>query len=655
MARALTLLLAALAAAAAQDDDFGFHISDAEYYTMPKLFALDEYRGCVARGLGYCVGSFDLSPRGAEAGHMFQLMQRYSANWVDRFNHTRLHRGVCLARRCPRPAAAGGRLEDWFADCVNATTMAEYNMSATLTTLEYCRGGEGAGDEGGAGEEHRAPLGASERAAAALAAALLALAAVSTTLDLTLPDHNRKGMEWALSWSVVGCWRALLATPPVSKESDLRMFDGVRVICMFCVIIEHVCWLATLSYSSDPRYTEEKRRETDVMLMTNSTLVVQIFFMMSTFLLAHKLLRARRRAALPLWGTFSQTMLNRIIRISPTYWAVVWFAASWWARLGSGPLWTPLVGAEAAVCRHKWWTHLLYLNNVVYPDDKCLIQTWYLAADMQVYVLCLALTLVLTRGSWGPRRALPLLAGCLALSLAVLAALAYAWRLVPTFVMHRPECIRRAYHGEASFNVLYQSPLGNVPGALAGLVLAHTHHLLLDRGFKAEEHPWFRWSSLAAFPLAVLWAALSPRLLGAGPPPRAAAAALAVLERPVFALGMGVAMLGALHGVRSPWRSGLSWAGWAPLARLSFAALLLHMPINKSVVASRLQPKQLDRFTAVFEWCGVAAISYLAAVPLALLVEIPAQRLHAALTRARAAPRVQPETNNNTVEKTPHT
>lgn len=37
--------------------------------------------------------------------------------------------------------------------------------------------------------------------------------------------------------------------------------------------------------------------------------------------------------------------------------------------------------------------------------------------------------------------------------------------------------------------MLYQSPLGNVPGALAGLVLAHTHHLLLDRGFKAEEHP----------------------------------------------------------------------------------------------------------------------------------------------------------------------
>jgi hypothetical protein len=64
------------------------------------------------------------------------------------------------------------------------------------------------------------------------------------------------------------------------------------------------------------------------------------------------------------------------IRMSPTYLVVVWFAASWWQRAGRGPLWAPLVAAEAAVCRRKWWTHLLYLNNIIYPDDKCLIQTW---------------------------------------------------------------------------------------------------------------------------------------------------------------------------------------------------------------------------------------------------------------------------------------
>lgn len=45
----------------------------------------------------------------------------------------------------------------------------------------------------------------------------------------------------------------------------------------------------------------------------------------------------------------------------------------------------------------------------------------------------------------------------------------------------------------------------------------------------------------------------------------------------------------------------LSWPGWASWARLSFGALLLHMPINKSLVAARLMTSQLNRQTAVIQ------------------------------------------------------
>lgn len=51
------------------------------------------------------------------------------------------------------------------------------------------------------------------------------------------------------------------------------------------------------------------------MAMANSTLMVQIFFLMSSFLLAHKLLmqrtRGREEGAV---YTFFDTMINRIIR-----------------------------------------------------------------------------------------------------------------------------------------------------------------------------------------------------------------------------------------------------------------------------------------------------------------------------------------------------
>lgn len=56
------------------------------------------------------------------------------------------------------------------------------------------------------------------------------------------------------------------------------------------------------------------RRAGDVMLLTNSTLVVQIFFLMASFLLAHKVLRESARGAPPPLSSFFSTMLHRIIR-----------------------------------------------------------------------------------------------------------------------------------------------------------------------------------------------------------------------------------------------------------------------------------------------------------------------------------------------------
>ncbi|KAL0818643.1 hypothetical protein ABMA28_009067 [Loxostege sticticalis] len=409
---------------------------------------------------------------------------------------------------------------------------------------------------------------------------------------------------------------------------------------MLCFIIEHVCWLNTLTYIVNTRQVEQMRRETDAMLMSNSTLMVQAFFLMSAFLLANKLLQQRRRQQrIAFFSTFAETMVNRVVRMSPTYFFVVWFAASWWPRGGSGPLWAPLVAGESAVCQRKWWTHLLYLNNLLYADDKCLIQTWYLAADMQLYATALLLTLAM----WKLRRAaVYVLTSLLAVSVVTVFGLAYAWHLVPTYVLHRPEAVRALYNGDLSFNLLYQSPVGNAPGTLVGLLLAHLHHTLLDSNIRLSEYRWFRWAAWWSPWLALWWVASSPRLVGAGPPAPAAAAALAATERAVFALLVATALLGAMHGVNSPVRSVLSWRGWAVLARLSFGALLLHMLINKSLLASQLAATHLGRTTVILEWFGVAVASYMAAMPLALLVEIPVQRLYRALRTPRAAPAPAP-------------
>uniref|UniRef100_A0A2A4K9D1 Uncharacterized protein n=1 Tax=Heliothis virescens TaxID=7102 RepID=A0A2A4K9D1_HELVI len=47
---------------------------DEQYYSMPRLFSLDEWAGCVAARGAYCLGSFELEP--AQRPHpLYDLME----------------------------------------------------------------------------------------------------------------------------------------------------------------------------------------------------------------------------------------------------------------------------------------------------------------------------------------------------------------------------------------------------------------------------------------------------------------------------------------------------------------------------------------------------------------------------------------------------
>ncbi|KAJ0173382.1 hypothetical protein K1T71_011558 [Dendrolimus kikuchii] len=88
-------------------DDILYDITDEQYYEMPALFGLEDYEACAGRRGVFCLGSFELEPEAPSS--LFQMMQRYSANWVENFNHTRLHRGVCVSKSCDQFAPRGQR------------------------------------------------------------------------------------------------------------------------------------------------------------------------------------------------------------------------------------------------------------------------------------------------------------------------------------------------------------------------------------------------------------------------------------------------------------------------------------------------------------------------------------------------------------------
>ncbi|KFM61437.1 Nose resistant to fluoxetine protein 6, partial [Stegodyphus mimosarum] len=61
------------------------------------------------------------------------------------------------------------------------------------------------------------------------------------------------------------------------------------------------------------------------------------------------------------------------------------FSATVSFYLGSGPVW-PDKDIEPS-CKNYWWWNLLYINNFQKSVDQCMVWSWYLANDMQFFII----------------------------------------------------------------------------------------------------------------------------------------------------------------------------------------------------------------------------------------------------------------------------
>ena len=89
-------------------------------------------------------------------------------------------------------------------------------------------------------------------------------------------------------------------------------------------------------------------------------------------------------------------VIGRFLRILPLYIFVMAFTNLVVPSFGDGPLWHTTDEVLNLDCKDYWWTNFLFLNNMI-PFNRgndCLLQTWYLAADMQFFLFSIFLIIL---------------------------------------------------------------------------------------------------------------------------------------------------------------------------------------------------------------------------------------------------------------------
>ncbi|XP_033121019.1 O-acyltransferase like protein-like [Anneissia japonica] len=364
---------------------------------------------------------------------------------------------------------------------------------------------------------------------------------------------------------------------------QLECLNGIRVLSMWWVILGHTLYFAYSRYDNI-RYVYTVATDFTFLAILNATFAVDTFFVLSGLLLTYLTLNHLKKTNGRLnWFLF---YFHRFWRLTPTYMMSIAILSTLFVYFGKGQGKIEFAEYSTSVCQKYWWTNLLYINNL-YPfpgslTNMCMGWSWYLANDMQFFVISPFLIILLYK-NW--KIGLTAIGFLCAVSFGVTAWISYYWGL----------------------------PI--IGSVLQPLSLAVSSLIALFVG----------WTMAVGTGIAVVYGIWG--VYRGQTPSHEVATFYNTVSRFAWSAAVAWVIFACVNGHGGFVNTILSWAFWTPLARLSYGAYLLHPIVMYAVIYSW---KTLFHFSYVdyaFFFVGSIVFAYASSFILAILIEGPFMRL----------------------------
>ncbi|XP_068082949.1 nose resistant to fluoxetine protein 6 [Anabrus simplex] len=195
--------------------------------------------------------------------------------------------------------------------------------------------------------------------------------------------NNKPGRlgELLLAFSWPKNWSRLWSTS--SPPGAINCLDGVRAFSILWVVMHHKLLLIAKAPAANKLFLIKELKKVENMLLINSVNAVDSFLLVSGLLRAYNMLGSMDK------GKFYpvREVLQRYCRLTPAYGVMIGFYATLLVYLGTGPAWNTYMKNNSEWCQLNWLWNVLYVNNYIAADKLCILQSWYLSADMQLFLL----------------------------------------------------------------------------------------------------------------------------------------------------------------------------------------------------------------------------------------------------------------------------
>ena len=419
----------------------------------------------------------------------------------------------------------------------------------------------------------------------------------------------------------------ILATkqPP----SAITSINGIRVISMFWVILSHTyVWSLLTGIKNTAVFLKLVERWT-FQVIINGFFSVDSFFFLSGLLVAYLTLRDMSRRS----GRFPALMyyIHRYLRITPTYAFLLFFQWFLTVHLADGPVlpnqWGP-GSPPYEYCSRYWWTNFLYINNF-HPwklNEECMGWTWYLALDMQFYIVAPLIVVMLYYSlALGLVNVGVFLFGSFIATGTIAGYYKFdANTFYPFFGPSHASTVT------TSSDELYIKPYARISPYLVGIVLGYLLYQKVRIPFKRSINWIFYlglWILAAFFCLSTLYGFYGT--WHGHPFNPAENVVYFMFSRFTWALGLALLVFICHNGYGWVVNSFLSMGFWVPLSRLTFIAYLVHPTILTVILSSSHEPVLITDITMAVYAIAAVVLSYGFAAVVAAFVEFPLSNVEA--------------------------
>ncbi|KAL7742925.1 hypothetical protein ACLKA6_002072 [Drosophila palustris] len=397
-----------------------------------------------------------------------------------------------------------------------------------------------------------------------------------------------------------------------NKETHTSCLHGMRVLSVLWTMMVHT-YLQMFAIGENKFERVITERSFWYQIIGNATFSVDSFFFISGLLVTLLYVKQERKHPTESCSfvrrSCSETLmmlLYRYLRLTPVYLFVVLFN-DFAVRQGLDSSVFQPAKTEHNTCRIYWWRNILYINNFFPQHEMCMMWSWYMANDMQFYVMG-SLLLALSRKYFK------------AVALALIVFLISSWSIAGIISLQHQYTHKVALPFE-SFDFLYDKPWQRVGPYIVGMFAGYVL-------YKVKSPPQIsRRLNLSLWAVSLFILLLVVLGVWDGELSVLNTAFYVGVGHTAFGCGLVWIVLSCCWGLAPMVNAILSYRVLWPLSRLTYCAYLIH-PIIMFICSSHMSGTvHLNNPMILTMFLGNAVVSFGTAFVISALFEAPVIRV----------------------------